>query len=185
MKRILISVTLLASLISIYAYAATYTYTGEYFYEAGAPYTTDMRVTALITTSSPIPPNSTNLDISGILTSWSANDGIQTINNTNGVMYPNVPPTSFSTDTSGNITAGKFTAIISPIGTVVGDTDDFIWISYDLAAKNHVCTHVSFSLGICDEHGFSSRNYGLAEPTGVWIRIADDLIFESSFENLP
>ena len=185
MKRKLISVALLASLISSFGYAATYTYTGEYFYEVGAPYTTDMRVTASITTSSPIPPNSTNLDISAILTSWSANDGIQTINNTNGVIYPTVPPTDFSTDASGNITAGKFTAIISPIGTVVGDTDDFIWISYDLAAKDQVCTHVSFSLGICDEHGFSRRNYGLAEPTDVWIKIADDLIFESGFESLP
>ena len=83
---------------------------------------------------------------------------------------PTVPLTSFSTDASGNITAGKFSVFISPIGTVVGDTDDFISISSEFAAKGLTCVNVSISTGLCDTHGIGvGRSYGVAEPTGVWV----------------
>ena len=60
MKRILIGIALLASLISGYAHAVTYTYTGNNFttVSASSAYTTDMRVTGSFNTSVPIPPNS-------------------------------------------------------------------------------------------------------------------------------
>ena len=45
-------------------------------------------------TSSASGPKHVGLDISGILTSWSFNDGVQTINNADGTFNPNFPPTA-------------------------------------------------------------------------------------------
>jgi len=125
MKRILISIALLACLISGYAHAVTYTYTGQNYTYVEPPYTTDMKVTGSFTTSTPIPPNSSDYDFSAILTSWSLNDGLQTIDNTNGVFSPNRPP-SVTTDDTGTITTIRFWGFTPPVSTIVGDTDSYI-----------------------------------------------------------
>lgn len=77
----------------------------------GTAYTTSMKVTGEITTSGPIPANSVNYDISPLVTAFSFTDGVQTVDNLNGVFYDsstgNARP-QFNTDDTGNITTARF-----------------------------------------------------------------------------
>jgi hypothetical protein len=166
--RILVA---LASLISSYAYAEVYSYTGTNFTNVtGVLHTTDMRVTGGIVTSSPIPPNSNNFDINGIVTSWSFNDGVQTINSSNGVTYP-LDQLIVSTDGLGDISEISIEAYVAPRGTAIGDTDDFIWVSkfgVDLADIGAVCTDLTN--GICSSWPFMENAHNAqATEKGMWV----------------
>ncbi|HZL25555.1 MAG TPA: PEP-CTERM sorting domain-containing protein [Acidobacteriaceae bacterium] len=92
----------------------TYTYTGNPFTTADAPFTTSDSISGFFTTSSPIAPNTGNFSsgpfgpsVTGVpildLTSFSFSDGVDTITNTS----PDVasPILNFATDGSGNIIA--------------------------------------------------------------------------------
>lgn len=166
MKRILISLALLASLISGYAHATTYSYTGDNFTSATGVYSTAMRITGTITTSSPIPPDSAGLNISGLLTSWSFSDGVQTINSANGVIYPAILP-QVTTDSSGNIVDVVLYVFSDPIGVALDDLDNLIWIApgINYGAKNGICTGVSG--GVCS--AWTVPDLGQAFTTGVWV----------------
>ena len=165
MKRIVISIAMLASLISSNTYAETYTYAGSNFTNANGAYTTAMRVTGSISTSDPIPPNSVEVDISGILTGWSFFDGLQTIGNVNGTTNPNYPPL-VSTDGSGDITTANFRFFTTPLGTVVGDKDNFIRIRLnDLVARDVVCDATVG--GFCDDW-IPGTDFAINQVTGVW-----------------
>jgi len=161
----MISIALLASLISSYAYAVTYTYTGANYTDANGAYTTAMRMTGIFTTSSPIPPNFAG-DISGIITSWSFSDGVQTINNTNGLFHPNFPPAA-TTDASGNLTSAKLLIHRVPISTTIGGTEDFIWTSgpINIAVVDAVCQSVND--GYCDNWNESS-DWASSDVPGIW-----------------
>lgn len=183
MKKILISIALLACLISGYAHAATYTYTGAY-YDAmyGGNYTADMRITGSFTTSSPIPPNSLNIDVSGIATSWSFNDGLQTINNVNGVFDPEFIP-RVNTDASGNISRGTFFLFLSPIPTVIGGKASKIEINGTTTwgdswgIKDATCT--GGTEGGCG--GLDYHDYGWSTSPGTWVTTVET-IFADGFE---
>ena len=169
MKRILIGFVVLASLITSYAYAEVYTYTGNNFTSVFGPYTTAMRVTGTITTSVPIPPNSVTFDPSGILTSWSFNDGVNTINNVNGVFHPLSAP-RVDTDASGNITAAGFIAFSSPMPTAIGDEHVLITTSFslDTGLTDAIC--VSVSEGFCN----ASNGLGASvSSSGVWVTVPE------------
>jgi len=174
MKRILIGIALLACLISGYANAATYTFTGNNFTSVNGVYTTAMKITGSVTTSVPIPPNSTEYDISGILTSWSFFDGVQTINNTNGTLNPLWPP-AITTDSMGNITQGRLFVLVNPIATEVGQLNSYISLDFgtlalddreDLVKKDAEC--LSVVNGFCATH--TSPHFGYNDMVGgVWV----------------
>jgi hypothetical protein len=120
MKRITTGIAIIIFLMSSYAHAEIYTYRGERFTDVAGVYTTNMRMTGTLTTSITIPPNSPPFDISPILTSWSFNDGVNTISSSNGETFPGELPI-FGTDAEGNISAYEWIVVSSPIGTTTGD----------------------------------------------------------------
>lgn len=169
MKRIVLCVAMLALLISNYAYATTYTYTAPNFTTVQGVYTTSMKITGTVVTSSPVPPNSTDFDITPILTSWSFNDGVNTISSSNGELFPYNDPT-FSTDAEGNITDYFFTLVDSPLGTVIGDLNDFIGVvsGSNQAYVDFVCNHVNTG-GFCDSWSNGGSYASVSRIQGEWV----------------
>lgn len=165
MKRIVLSLAWLALLIGNYAYATTYTYTGDSYTIGGGAYTDLMSVTGTLVTSSPIPPNFGG-DISGILTSWSFNDGVQTINSSNGVFHPGYP-LQVSTNEEGVIVDTFLAVFLSPMATTVGDTDSYIGLVFgqSIGVVDAVCTTVVE--GFCDAYE-PPASYGQASSPGTW-----------------
>jgi hypothetical protein len=170
MKRILRSLVVLSLLLSGYAYATTYTFTGTNYESVSGSYTTAMRVTGSITTSSPIPPNSVNIDISGILTSWSFFDGVQTISSVNGVTSPHQPPTA-ATNASGTIIGVVIHAYSKPVATVVGQPQNYILLIafQNISRHGSVCANVRPN-GFCGAAQFGDA--GVTNTAGVWQTVA-------------
>jgi hypothetical protein len=166
MKRIMLSFVVLALLISNYAYAATYTYTGSNFTTVAGVYTTNMRITGIINTSPPIPPNSSSLDISPILTSWSFNDGVSTISSANGIFFKGEIP-RFSTDGEGNITGYHWLVISSPVIPAIGDLNDLIMVTEtkDSVLSDLVCN--SLTDGFCSDWSLGA-SHAETSIQGVW-----------------
>jgi len=101
---------LLSIALSGAAWATTYNYTGPTYNFVGAPYTTSMSITGSFTTASPLPANMPITDIgplgSNLVTAWSFNDGINSYDQTNSVVFPPAGLTfRIGTDASGNITS--------------------------------------------------------------------------------
>ncbi len=165
MKRIVQSLSLLALLISNYAYATTYTYTGDNFTQASGAYTQSMRVTGTLVTSSPIPPNYEG-DISGILTSWSFYDGVQTIDSSNGELSPGYPPL-VSTNEQGVIVESFLAFFLSPIATAVGDTDSYIGVIFGISGGVVGAVCLTVSEGVCDTYQ-EPTSIGQAGSPGTW-----------------
>ncbi len=173
MNKFLAGFIVLALLASSNVYAVVYNYTGPNFTNVSGAYTTSMRVTGSFSTSSPIPPNSDDFDATGIVTSWSFFDGLQSINSTNGVIYPN--SFLFTTDGTGNITEAEIAVVDSPLATQVGQTNDVITISTsglnasDSAGIDLVCTAVTN--GICSDAA-QSQDYATVDATGAaWTQV--------------
>ncbi len=174
MKIVLAGFAVLALFINSHANATVYNYTGPNFTAVAGSYTTAMRITGTIVTSSPIPPNSVNFNISGILLGWSFSDGVQTINDVTGLLHPHSSMvTEFDTDGLGNITAAvSLTLVTKPLGTTLPDTDSIIQIlpaGLDTAWVNAPCTNVL--AGVCTDWNFLA-NVGQAHTAGVWATVA-------------
>ena len=170
MNRIAASLLALVFLVSGYqASAEIYTYTGQNYNVATAPYTTAMSITGTITTSGPIPPNSVSLDITGLITSWSLNDGVVTLNNGNATLngnFVNAFPPTVTTDGAGNITAADIFAFSTPLAAAVNDTNDIIltWSLGDQGAQNAVCSAFA---GTCTSYT-TSGGTGSQPVVGTW-----------------
>lgn len=175
LKFITICMALILSL-GGYANATTYNYTGTNFIDGLGSYTSGMSVTGSITTSSPIPENSVNYDITPLISSWTFFDGLQTISSTNGgsIAYnPNIPlPLAFNTDALGNITFAQIQMHAGPWTETTGSTNNFITVRPEEAEVliDLECTEV-FN-GICSLYevgpgvgGFSS---GAIALEGSW-----------------
>lgn len=170
MKRVMLTFAVLALLISGYANATTYTYTGAYFTDGGGPdYEEGMRVTGTLVTSSPIPPNFSG-DISDIMTSWSFSDGVQTIDSSNGEFSPEYPP-QVLTNEEGLIVDSFLAFFLSPIATTVGDTDSYIGVvfSQSIGVIGAVCLTVVD--GVCTTYE-EPTSFAQAEDPGVWVTSA-------------
>lgn len=166
MKRVILIFAVLALLIGNYAYAATYTYTGAYFTDGDGPdYEEGMRVTGTLVTSSPIPPGFEG-DISDILTSWSFNDGVQTLDSSNSEFSPEYPPL-VGTDEAGLI-VGEYLIMFSlPLGTAVGEIDSYIGVGLgtSVGVLGAVCRTVAD--GFCDSWE-QPTSFAVAEAPGTW-----------------
>lgn len=84
------------------AAAITYTYTGNHYTGAAAPYSTDMAVTGSFTFASPLDPNIL-FPAARTPTAWSISDGVMTVTNATGSLAFNV-----GTNALGNITMWDF-----------------------------------------------------------------------------
>ena len=166
MKRIVLTFAVLALLIGNYAYATTYTYTGDNFTEATPPYTTSMKVTGTMVTSSPIPSNS-EVDISDILVSWSFNDGVQTISSSNGELNLNFPPLVL-TNEQGDIIDSFLVFFSSPIADDAGETDAYIGIVFARSVGTASIVCASVDNGHCDEWVEPEVNYAQSATYGTW-----------------
>jgi len=166
MKRIVLSLACVALLIGNYAYATTYTYTGDLYTMGGGAYTEGMRVTGTLLTSSPIPSNYSG-DISGILSSWSFNDGVQTIDSSNGEFHPGFSPTVL-TNEQGVIVDSFLAMFLSPIGTTVGDTDSYIAVVFgqSIGVVDAVCLTVVDE--VCETYE-EPASFGQASSPGTWV----------------
>lgn len=173
MKKILTGIALLLSLASSFASAETYHYTGQPFTQVVGGYTTAMRVTGTIVTNTPITPDSVDLDIRSILTSWSFSDGMQTINHLNGTFHPgdaNYFPL-VSTDADGNINAHSIHVFLTPIKTTLGAADSIILTvsTRDQGLVDVPCTGLS-ATDICIEWVAAADDYGLNfSSPGSWV----------------
>jgi hypothetical protein len=131
MKRITISLTVLACFFVGGVNAATYEFTGNPFTIKIGAYVSvpDARITGSITTTVAIPPNTIDLDIRTIIDSWEFSDGVQTITSQNGEYHPRFS-TKFTTDGAGNLTRGDVWVGDDPLATAVNEKNDIIIISF-------------------------------------------------------
>lgn len=131
MKRITISLTVLACFFVGGVNAATYEFTGNLFTIKTGAYVSvpDARITGSITTNIAIPPNTIDFDIRPIIDSWEFSDGVQEITSQNGIYHP-LFSTKFTTDGAGNLTRGDVWVGDSPLATAVGDKNNIIIISF-------------------------------------------------------
>lgn len=80
----------------------TYTYTGNNYTVAGAPYSTSMAITGSFTFASPLAPNMVFIG-TNLPSTWSISDGVETITNSTGTLGLDV-----ATNSVGGITAWAF-----------------------------------------------------------------------------
>ena len=91
----------------------TYTYTGDPYTTATAPYTVGGQLTGTLTTANPLPPFMPFTDITGALTAISFNDGVAVRTLANSFLCS----VSVATDGAGNITRWQITLRESPFTT--------------------------------------------------------------------
>ncbi|HEV7239634.1 MAG TPA: hypothetical protein VGQ36_10370 [Thermoanaerobaculia bacterium] len=91
----------------------TYTYTGDPYTTATAPYAVGGQLTGTMTTANPLPPFLPFTDITGALTSISFNDGVATRTLANSFLCS----VRVATDGAGNITRWQITLRESPYTT--------------------------------------------------------------------
>jgi hypothetical protein len=121
-----------------------------------ANYTTQTNVTGSFTTTSPLAPNLSSVDVTSQVTSYSFSDGLNIYTNTD----PNARVASFRvvTDGAGAITAAGIIIDIWKTGTSphsAGNRLNWIWVSslFTIAHNNAVCLAVgtSSNSGVADE----------------------------------
>ena len=160
----------LLSLMGSHVHAETYSYAGPTFTTAFPPYTTAMSINGSVTTSAPIPPNSVDLDITPLITSWTFSDGVRTLSSANGdVIHPNAAwTTKFTTNALGNISSANISVTNTPVAAAFGETNNLIFILgqfiVNTAEQNSSCNTVS--AGSCNSY-ISSGVRGTG-PSGVW-----------------
>lgn len=176
-SKLVISAILL--LFSNIVAATTYTFTGPTFTTVAGTYNVTMSITGSFTTASPLPANMPFTAIgpagSGLATSWSFNDGINTLTNLNSDEFGGFPSGfQISTDASGQISNYSI-ALISPLAPpphIVGDSIDLIFISSTgsyTAYDGNNCLIVNGATDHCSAvSGNFNRGNVPAAPAGIW-----------------
>jgi hypothetical protein len=159
MKRMF---ALCLGVLALPATAATYTFTGPAYTAhndhtacpAGtcADYTLSMNVTGSITTATPLPPSSVILDIGPLVTSYSFNDGINTIASSDS--NARIAKGFVVTDAAGTITGTDLRLQQWTTGTpgahAVGDRLNMITIiSPTLGARNNIVCATMAAGDVC------------------------------------
>jgi len=172
MKNSRIIFLIFFSLLGSSAKAETYLFTGaDYNFKQGQydfGFVTP-KVVATITTSVPIPANTSGYDIAPIVTHFSVFDGVQTLRSDDGAVFDPNLPTDFDTNPDGSIKAWYF-AVTKPVAVVVGDTADFIQSSSsfgDLAAIDLLCSAADGG-GCTSFSGFTPPDFAQAPIGGTW-----------------
>lgn len=181
MKKIIINLMALALLAVGSVKAETYSYSGKNYDNVIAPYTTDMQVTGSITTSIPIPPNSSGFDIRTIVTSWSFFDGVHTITNADGEFHTLYTP-KVTTDGTGKILSANVWVNFGTTASEVNQTQQYIATQaaggFDHGVQLAKCTQVSG--GACSHYLFGPRGFILGAP-GPWTIVEPVREFPGTF----
>jgi hypothetical protein len=172
MKRITMSLIALAWIFLSDAKAATYNYEGNFFTVAAGEYNINNKVTGFITTSSPIPANSIDLDIRLLIIDWSFDDRAQTLSYPGDVMHPSYTP-KFSTDGAGNIIQGDIWVSDTPVAETSGELNSYIFTQmsgggFDFGAIGAPC---STNTGPCLSYGFPPDRGFVTGSPGVWTTV--------------
>lgn len=183
-------------LLSTSVFATTYSYVGSNFIagQVTLPYTTSMHLTGSITTSLPIPPNSSISLTDPIVTSWSFNDGVQTLNNTNSSNFP--PPfiqSSLSTDASGAISFAIINIGETPIPTALGQFGNAISLAHNFPSNTQGIAAGRMGLectasagGVCTAYNFNgSTSHGATAPWGQFNNQLGSWSRSIQAENVP
>ena len=163
------------------AVADTYTYTGVAYTSVTGGYTTSMSITGSFETSAPIPPNSTDLDLMSLITSWSFSDGQNTLANANSVIdFPGFPGFSplGTTDSSGNLVSAQLYLTSSPFPGTIGALVNSIYVDgfVSRAEVDGACASIGAG-GFCSSFGSSPSNeVGGAAVPGAWAWTAPPVI---------
>lgn len=170
---------------------ATYTYTGNHFTDVMGTYTVADRLTGFFTVPAALPSSSSYpTEVSSVVSSFSFNDGVQTLNSANAAIVA----FAIGTDDGGNLVQWSIRLWRTPIPTSLGALMDGIhsaslpisppsdWLVQDVGFQEGLCLNVSN--GICDGVNLPSPYIGelfvLADPgaAGTWVSI----LFTDGFE---
>ena len=159
-------------LLSTLATAATYTYTGVPYTTATGAYTTAMSINGSFDTATPLPANMPPTAIgpsgSNLVTSWSFNDGVNTLNNTNSMeLYGSATFFEVGTDAAGQINAFNI-GFMSPLAPhTAGQPMNGIYFSaIQQATSAAPCTSVNN--GVCTSIPTSTANWATSPAAGTW-----------------
>ena len=165
-------------LLSNVAAADTYTYTGVLYTTAAGTYTTAMSITGSFDTASPLPANMASTEIgpsgSNLVTSWSFNDGVNTLDNTNSMeLYAGAQYFTVATDATGQITLFQI-GVMSPMAphTVSQAMNAIYFSDYQQAVSAAPCSTVVSD--VCVSIPGASTNYGESSTSGTWAAVPSE-----------
>ena len=173
------------------AVADTYTYTGVAYTSVTGSYTTSMSVTGSFETSAPIPPNSTDLDLMSLITSWSFSDGQNTLTNANSVIdFPGAPGLTplGTTDGSGNLVSAQIFLVSAPFPNTIGGLANLILMDATRSRSeiDGYCAGLG-SGGFCavfDDTASSNEVANAAAP-GTWVGASAPPITPAPVASVP
>lgn len=182
MKKFLLSLVTLLATASAFA-ATTYTYTGNAYTTATGTFTTSMKITGSFTTATPLAPNLPLAAITGLVTSYSFSDGVNSYDSSDA--NSRIMQFQVSTDAAGQVStddpAGAIVLEVWESGTSPhspGDLSSTVMI-YGASGNGYAfdtlqCTEVGTSpySGVGDVC-FGSVGPGLGSafsPAGSWFR---------------
>ena len=186
MHRVFLTALLLGLAAATHAQQETYRYVGPTFTSVNGDYTTADRVIGRITTSSPIPPNSIDFDISTIATGFRFDDGVQVIDDTTGVFHPGIAfRPRFTTDGAGNITEANLFVEKPSVATSVGATTSYITTNQESGFDHGVQTARCEGLldGLCGSYRFGFRGI-VSSSAGVWTADSTSYILAAEVSGL-
>ena len=150
-----------------------------------ANYLATMRVGGAFSTSGPLSANLTSQNISGLLTSWSFSDGINTISNTNPLAQ--IFDFSVTTDSSGAIIQSNIQLQKWQQTPQVGGYFNLIEIQGNNQSAAFTAVQCDSLVGsICRGWSYpSSSSLGASRQSGIWIvNTATFGISSSAFDNM-
>jgi len=155
--------------------AEEYTSTGANYSTATGSYTTGMMLTGTIVTSSAIPANATDLDILGLIDSFSFSDGVNTLTEADATLvgYNVFPSPRVSTDADGEITNWLFIALDLPLADALSETNTlmviFGCVGYSVSPAA-ACTIVTM-VPACNVYTFPSGVTASSATQGSWVKV--------------
>ena len=173
MKRIALSFAVLALSIGNYAYATTYTYTGNNFDTVTGVYSTSHSVSRSFTVASALPADMDG-DISQQVLSYSFTDGVNTLNESNSVLCTGLAyGILVGTDSNGNLDEWSV-SICTPVSTVPSPVHMIMSLNAGalVADVGGVSTCIGVDGDACDEFSdeVSTDAGQIQGQAGTWTR---------------
>lgn len=160
---------------SFSAAAEEYTFTGLNYSASAGSYNSGMMLTGTIVTSSAIPANATNINIAGLIDTFSFSDGANTLTEANAslVGYFVIPSPLVSTDGDGEITDWLFVVRDLPLADALTETNILMTtfsVSGDTASPAAECTSVNL-MPACNIYTSPPGDSASTAASGSWERV--------------
>lgn len=160
---------------SFSAAAEEYTFTGLNYSASAGSYDGTMMLSGTIVTSSAIPANATNINILGLIDTFSFSDGVNTITEADGTLagYNVFPSGLVSTDGDGEITAWLFIARDLPLADALTETNILMTTfsgGGDSASPAAECTTVNM-VPACNIYTAPAGDSAMTTIPGSWLRV--------------